>query len=1300
MPSFKINFMMNNSLQTNLPTEIAEDTTITTTPEVAGVAHELTVLEEVAEIATSSLAPKILTGEKELARVKPYIDLLKKTIDEPGITNIALTGNYGSGKSTIINTFQSRHKEYEYLRISLASFGNISEEIEELEDGLKTIESESSSNGTSPIDKKRIVKATRDRKATKEKKEELERLLEISILQQIFYHVKPSAIPDSRFKRITNIKDWEIFWIAASFVLWVASTFIMFKFNYINRINPSSWHSKLAFDLWAVPVFLIFFCGIGVFAKSIVRLLNNSKINKVNIKGELELGDKLDKSVFNEHLEEILYFFERTKFNLVVIEDLDRFDSTDIFTKLRELNTLLNNSLSIKDRKGHREIVFLYAISDETFKDKNERVKFFEYIIPVIPFINPSNAGEQLGRLILDANIVDPRFKEFTEDLVTFIDDIDMRLLTNIFHEYQLYRSNLSTALQQDKLFAIITYKNMFPEDFSKLHSRKGILYEFLSGRSKYVSELLNEIDGQIRKNLKEIDNIISLKVDNVEDLKALYVKAIYTKFPSATGVKVGSKMNFSELTKDKNFDAFTKLSKIEYCFYQEHTDYGDYTTKREMTKNTNISFSDLEEIVNPGFTFKQRAQQILDAIEGKLDELKKENDRLKERKQEIDSWSLSEIFEEVDIDPYIEHFSDSGLIRNLLLNGYIDENYSDYISLFHEVNMTVEDFVFEKRVKSGTILKFDYKLSSTSYLIKKLNEKYFRRDVILNIDLVSYLLVEEDNSTEKRSKIFNLLSNEKDRSLRFIDQFISKRADQAADFIRLLTASWPGCWNYLEKKSDYGPEKLDNYLRLLIANGEMNHLIAQGSSLVKYINNKSNFLALFITDYEKAGARIAIEKLGIRFVELEPSKVETQKLFDFVYNNSYYQINIGNILLMLNEKAGGISEEDIKKSNYSAIQRSGCEPLKKYVEISINTYVQEVFLKITENTEEEENNVVVLLNNPKVEDELKAAIISGEYVIINDISEIYGIDLHQIIVNNRMVVTWNNIFTYHDAMLATRENEDEDDTFNPDLLKYLNTEENYLQLSMQPMVADEVHDQTYIASFAVLMMISNELDNDAYIALMRAHDYTFDRENMEHLDEDKIEWALENYRIELNKHTYDQLKEHFPGQQIRLIEDQQTELEDQIDELLMDDSDSTTLLASPVLTKENKLLIYNQLADDTVITSPAILRLSCNLLSRSPEVEVSYQVMESMFRYSRSIEDKIRLLNAHFAELSPEQIQTLVELLGGDYPELFVKRHKPKFSKEYFNTELFTKLKAKHMIKTFGPHEKGENLWRVFANN
>ena len=61
----------------------------------------------------SSLAPKVLTKKEDIEKVQPYLDKLNETIDTKGINNIALTGGYGSGKSTIIATFKELNPQYE-----------------------------------------------------------------------------------------------------------------------------------------------------------------------------------------------------------------------------------------------------------------------------------------------------------------------------------------------------------------------------------------------------------------------------------------------------------------------------------------------------------------------------------------------------------------------------------------------------------------------------------------------------------------------------------------------------------------------------------------------------------------------------------------------------------------------------------------------------------------------------------------------------------------------------------------------------------------------------------------------------------------------------------------------------------------------------------------------------------------------------------------------------------------------------------------------------------------------------------
>ncbi|MBE7659939.1 hypothetical protein G1K77_05075 [Tenacibaculum finnmarkense] len=78
--------------------------------------------KNILELDYSSLSP-INNGDEK----NHYSNALKWAIDnrkEKDIKNIALTGTYGSGKSTIIKTFKNNYKgnDLKFLNISLASF--------------------------------------------------------------------------------------------------------------------------------------------------------------------------------------------------------------------------------------------------------------------------------------------------------------------------------------------------------------------------------------------------------------------------------------------------------------------------------------------------------------------------------------------------------------------------------------------------------------------------------------------------------------------------------------------------------------------------------------------------------------------------------------------------------------------------------------------------------------------------------------------------------------------------------------------------------------------------------------------------------------------------------------------------------------------------------------------------------------------------------------------------------------------------------------------------------------------------
>ena len=195
---------------------------------------------------------------------------------------------------------------------------------------------------------------------------------------------------------------------------------------------------------------------------------------------KVEKDNNLSESVFNKNLDEIMYFFEATGYKIVFFEDLDRLDDRKIFVHLRELNNLLNNDDTIKEKP----IVFIYAVKDDIFT-KDDRTKFFDFIIPVIPVINSTNSGEILLKRLQESEkngIQHNISSDFIFDVSPYISD--MRVLQNIYNEFVIYKNLLSVhqalALRDEQMMAMIIFKNLYPKDFADIQNETGVIKKLL----------------------------------------------------------------------------------------------------------------------------------------------------------------------------------------------------------------------------------------------------------------------------------------------------------------------------------------------------------------------------------------------------------------------------------------------------------------------------------------------------------------------------------------------------------------------------------------------------------------------------------------------------------------------------------------------------------------------------------------------------------------------------------------------------------------------------------------------------
>ena len=147
--------------------------------------------------------------------------------------------------------------------------------------------------------------------AEKEKRiENLNRKIEYSILQQIIYREETRTVPNSRFRKIVHLSNRELIRYPLCCVLTLVCFLILFEPNFA-RVDSlydffslgSIWNT--IFDL-AASAWLLFV--LYVIARYVFKSYSNSKLNKLNLKeGEIEVIE--DNSIFNKHLDEILYFF-------------------------------------------------------------------------------------------------------------------------------------------------------------------------------------------------------------------------------------------------------------------------------------------------------------------------------------------------------------------------------------------------------------------------------------------------------------------------------------------------------------------------------------------------------------------------------------------------------------------------------------------------------------------------------------------------------------------------------------------------------------------------------------------------------------------------------------------------------------------------------------------------------------------------------------------------------------------------------------------------------------------------------
>ena len=1167
-----------------------------------------------------------------------YEEAINYAFDNSDIKNVAISGAYSAGKSSVLASYKKKHSNLHFLHISLAHF-----KYPDQEDETEVKES----------------------------------VLEGKILNQLIHQIPSEKIPQTNFRVKKKVSAKSVIKLTIEAVLFfiVAIYFACFDIwkSYVNTL-PNNWFKyilTLSTHQYALMVDGILMVTLLLFiVYGLIRVQKNKNVfRKLNLQGnEIEIFEESDDSYFDKYLNEVLYLFENADADVIVFEDMDRFNANKIFERLREVNTLANIQLQKENRKVLR---FFYLLRDDIFVSK-DRTKFFDYIIPVVPVVDSSNSYDQFISHFKKGGLFEKFDESFLQGLSLYIDD--MRLLKNIYNEFVIYFNRLNiTELDCNKMLSIIAYKNLFPRDFADLQLNQGFVYTIFDSKDSFIAEEVKRLSEKI----SEIGHKIELAKN--EHLKTI-----------------------------KELDAaFEDKKPIDYWNRKQElsaADKKDYADRKQAIENRlNNTIPDLE-------SEKSSLEQELILTQNKplWDIITRDNINKIFSITSTNEIGIVTSFNEIKSSEYFD------LLKYLIRNGYIDETYADYMTYFYENSLSRIDKAFLRSVTDRKSKEYTYQLKNPALVVSRLRLVDFDQEEILNFDLLTYLL-QTQSHIECLERFIDQLRETK--NFKFIGAYFDVTTEMP-NYIKYLNIRWSEVFNTVLEEKNLSEKQIREYsiFSIYYSDDDTIKLINQAGCLCNYISNARDYLAIDEPDIDKLIHGFSL--LGVCFIGFDYETLN-KDLFYAVYEESLYEINAENLRLIQTEILGVKNDEDIVHKNYTFLLSHSDSAITQYVNQNINKYF-DVVLQIGGGTIlDDENVAIAVLNNPALTVECKHSYISALRTSIVLIKEIDDIALWSPLLNADIVqYSERNIIDCFNAV-----------KLNESVIGYINRCD--IDLDFSRTEYDEDTKEKLFDSVIICNDIDNSKYRQILVSLKFSYD-TFDiaeisddkitiliDTNIIRMTADNLKFMRENYPnqtfyfIRKSIEKYIDIVDETLFSQEELLEILTWDISDELKIRLLEFTDEKISIIgknySPVVCLHilNNNFARSDLSDlfstfeqwdnsvQVKIFDYAVTHIAS--IIDDPN-SVSQNLRDNLLHSERvNRDEKIDLLVAMMSDLNEDCIKDIITLLNlTDYLKIFDTRSRPKFEISDESEKLLTAFKKKGVISNYEESQDKEGYYKI----
>lgn len=1169
-----------------------------------------------------SLLPiKLKEGDPSHQTVEELAEVLNHAIEKEDIRNIALTGPFGSGKSSIIQTLMDEHKEFHYLPISLATL-------------QADVEGESNSDKDKKVTHSVNTSNTKDPDI-----EALNRKIEYSILQQIIYREKAETVPNSRFKRIVHIEKENLRFYSVCGLLFILAFIAVFLpnliesfYRYFHLVNYKSLITFFAslYLIWAS--YYVF--------RYIIKSYSNSKLNKLNLKdAQIEIEE--ENSIFNKHLDEILYFFQVTSYNVVVIEDLDRFETEKIYLKLRELNQLVNESKIVG-----RHIVFLYAIKDDVFEDE-ARTKFFDYITTVIPVINPSNSKAKLKAALKDRGFGDNEIQDDDlSEMAFFIQD--MRILTNIANEYSQYRKKLynpdKNNLNLTKLLAMIVYKNYFPKDFAQLHRRDGLVYQCISSKYLFVAEALKVLDEK-KEKLEEKKKVRENNSHLQEsDLRYLFLQELRESINiSMSSILIDNNYySLKQISQNASlFDKLLGMSSINFQYNYRNTSSANFDS---TAIGKNIKF-----------------EERLLAIRTTNKDILKEEKALQKEKLQIQSLKLYLLLK-------IYHLGDSELYKSINLAplmdvfirlGYIDEDYYDYISYFYPGMVSSSDQDLLLSIKRQIKQDYTYHIDKIDNFVKELKPYMFEHDAVLNNELLDYLARKKN---AKGRDMFTQMMGRLERTdapLDFLSQYYQYGKQQKEVFADFIEWNKEVSWQIIQTHTNEDEKQL-------LQEGWLKYCDETTEIQSHWLNENYSFLSSRVKNIGLEKCKELIK--ACLFTDIDD---KSKELLNEVIEQWHYDINTNNLCLIVNflNKDNSTNSDNLNLTRITDTHHAEFEKCVKHA------FTNAFMCFSTKCKDESVENIIFILNHESLKPEIKTSYLDGQVNLLDDFTNVNENSWNIAIKSKRIVPTWENIDCYFNKNGGVTD----------ELLSYI----EYYYPELEDECSDDIESKGTLFNE---LLGSSKLSLKAYCSISKAFNNKFDGyEKLGQLDRERLLVLLADDKIAFTEANIDIMQKMtiYPDYLIHYHKDFLNNLEYTYH---IDVNDALTLLDSDEFSLQEKRRIIGIISPKVMAECQLLADKIIAILLAANDIMVGQDALNGVLTIAGNEKNKVIIASQMLSNYSynNDGISSLLSLLGGKFTEIAERRKHPVIENNAENVALLSRLEDLGFISSKTPEKDG----------